>query len=362
MPEPLQICVLDAIDCANLSGTFNRITIAANMCVSAARGRNTLIMYDSRRTLDSVQALARRLKSIEGPKTVVFLSDGFLIRQIESQIQDVIDAAIRANTVFESIDAGGLRAFLPGGEASSSITTTAQSFAARMRLDRDEASARQDALNALALDTGGHFLHNNNDLLAQLKKASQPSPVRYVLGYYSSNSARDGKFRKLVVKVNRPDVIVTARKGYLAPRGEEAFETAKNNDLNEALRISQDLKEIPVTMGYHITHLESSRTLVAVQTRIDLKKIRFHKRENRNQNIFTILTVVYDANGRYVDGWETRIDFNLTDPGFKNVMDEGLMAQARFQLEPGSYKVKAVVREAGETKLGSATKTIEIMD
>ncbi|MBZ5538298.1 MAG: VWA domain-containing protein [Acidobacteriia bacterium] len=362
MPEPLQVCVLDTIDCANLSGTFNRITIAANMCVSAARGRNTLIMYDSRRTLSSVQALARRLKSIEGPKTVVFLSDGFLTRQAESQIQEAIDAAIRANTVFEAIDTGGLRAYVPGGDASSSITTTAQSFAARMRMDRDEAAARQDALNALASDTGGHFLHNNNDLLAQLKRASQPSPVRYVLGYYSTNSTRDGKFRKLAVKVNRPDVAVTARKGYLAPRGEEAFETAKNNDLDEALRIAHDLKEIPVTVGYHITHLEPSRTLLAVQTRIDVRKIRFHKRENRNQNIFTILTVVYDANGRYVDGWETRIDFNLTDPGFKNVMDEGLIAQARFQLEPGSYKVKAVVREAGETKLGSATKTIEIMD
>ncbi|HEX9137379.1 MAG TPA: hypothetical protein VF905_10610, partial [Nitrospirota bacterium] len=177
-----------------------------------------------------------------------------------------------------------------------------------------------------------------------------------------TNAKRDGSFRKIAVKVNQPGVTVSARKGYFAPKGEEAFELAKNEDIREALRTAEDLKEIPVTVGYNVTHPDPAHTLVAIQTRIDVRKIHFQKRENRNRNIFTIVTVVYDSNDHYVEGKETRIDFNLTDPSYRNVMEEGLHTQASFRLEPGSYTLKTVVREAGETKLGSATKTIEIMN
>jgi hypothetical protein len=72
------------------------------------------------------------------------------------------------------------------------------------------------------------------------------------------------------------------------------------------------------------------------------------------------VTVIYDANKRFVDGRETQINYNLTDPNFKNVLQEGLKHQTSFSLEPGKYTVKTIVREAGETKLGSTTRPLEV--
>jgi VWFA-related protein len=360
--DAFDVAVNDTIRCARLENVPNAADIAANMVKATSRSMNAEITDDSRRTLYALQALARRLRAIEGQKLVVFLSGGLLTQEIISQLQDAIDAAIRANTIIDSIDAAGLSATPPGGDASSSLPVSLQAASIRPRLDSEERFAKEDALNAMAVDTGGTFFRNSNDLLGLMQTAISRTQVSYLLGYYSTNTKRDGSFRKIAVKVNQPGVTVSARKGYFAPKGEEAFELAKNEDIREALRTAEDLKDIPVTVGYNVTHSDPAHTLVAIQTRIDVRKIHFQKRENRNRNIFTIVTVVYDSNDRYVEGKETRIDFNLTDPSYRNVLEEGLLAQASFRLEPGSYRLKTVVREAGETKLGSATKTIEIMN
>lgn len=356
------VAVRDTIRCDALEGIPDAIEIAKSLVLSTAKSKATEITEDTRRTLYSLQALARRLRAIEGQKVMVFLSDGLLIRDLEFQVQDAIDSMIRANTVVHTLDVAGLDATPLGGDASSSIFTTAESRPVRMRLQSIERSANEDMLNALASDTGGSFFHNNNDLLSQLRNAVAQTQVTYLLGYYSTNPKRDGKFRKITVRVNRPEVLVSARKGYFAPKGDETFEAEKNADIQEALHSAEDLKEIPVLVSYHVTHNDPARSLVSVQTRIDVKQIRFQKRESRNRNVFTIVTIVYDSNNRFLDGKETRIDFNLTDPNYHNVMQEGLRAQSNFQLEPGNYKVRTIVREAGETKMGSATKTIEILN
>jgi VWFA-related protein len=358
--DPYQVAVTDTIHCAGLEGLPNAAQAAGQMVVAVAGARSAEITDDSRRTLYALQTLARRLRAIEGPKVVMFLSDGMLTLDIQDQIQTAIDNAIRANTVIHTINAIGLDATPLGGDASRPSMGSFTTMALRSLLEMEERNAVQDAMNALASDTGGTYFHNNNDLFGQMKSSLDRAQITYILGYYPENTQRDGKFRKLVVRVNRPDVVVTARKGYYAPKGEEAFEAEKNADVKEALQNAQDFKDIPITVGYNITHPDASHAIVAVQTHIEVRKIHFQKRENRNRNIFTIVTVIYDSNDHYIEGRETRIDFNLTDPNYKNVMDEGLVAQASFRLAPGNYRVKAIVREAGETKLGSATKTLEI--
>ena len=360
--DPYQVAVTDTIVCEGLQGVPNAAQVAGSMVLGAAQSRSAEIVDDSRRTLYALQALGRRLRAIEGPKIVAFLSEGLLTLDIQDQIQAAIDNAVRGNTIIYTINAVGLDATPPLGDASQPFQGSLTSAGFRSTLAIEERNAVQDAMSALASDTGGTYFHNNNDLLGLMKSSIERARVTYLLGYYPKNTQRDGKFRKIVVKVNRPDVVISARKGYLAPKGDETFEAEKNEDIKDALQSSEELKDIPVIVGYNITHPDASRALVAVQTHIDVRKIHFQKRENRNQNIFTIVTVVYDSNDRYVEGRETRIDFNLTDPNYKNVMQEGLVAQASFRLDPGNYKVKAVVREARETKLGSATKTIEIMN
>jgi hypothetical protein len=197
-------------------------------------------------------------------------------------------------------------------------------------------------------------------MLGQMKSVANSTQVNYVLGYYSTNTKRDGKYRKISVKVKRPRTVLSAQQGYFAPKWEEAFRQGKNEDIEGALQAAEDLKEIPVALSFNVTRSDSTHSSVDVQTRIDVSKIRFEKKENQSQNVFTIVTVIYDAGKRFVDGRETQIKYNLADPIFKNVLQEGLKHQTSFSLEPGKYKVKTIVREAGEIKLGSRTQALEV--
>lgn len=347
------IALADTLNCTGISGP-GAVETATNLVLGLAQARASEIRDESRRTLYAIQTLTRRLRAIEGPKRLVFLSDGMLTLDLQDQIQSAIDNAIRADTIVDTINALGLDATSVVGDLSQPAFNST--------LNNEERFVVQDTMSALASGTGGTYFHNNNDLFGLMQSAINRSDVSYVLGFYSTNDAHDGKFRKLVVKVSRPNVVVTARKGYFAPKGDETFEAEKNEDVREALDSADDFKDIPVSISYNITHDEGAQASVAVQSHIDVRKIHFHKSEDRNQNVFTIVTVVYDANHRFVDGRETEIDFNLTDPNYRNVMEEGLTAQARFRLPPGTYHVRTVVREAAETKLGSASKAIELVN
>ena len=309
----------------------------------------------SRRLLSSLQTLTRRLSAIEGPKELLFLSTGFLLGvpitgELEYEMNRAIDSAIRANTVIDSVNAAGL---VPDISASSRLP---ESDAADFRF------AREDPLSALATETGGKLYHNSNDLFALMQTAIRRSSVNYILRFYSSDERHNGQFHKLVVKVDRAGVSVAARKGYFAPKGEESFEALNSETIRDALEAAQELKGVPVALSFNITHEETPESLVEVRTRIDVKKMRFRKEKNRNQEIFSMVTIVYDSNHQFVDGREARLDFSLTDPHYQDILRAGLVWAARFKLPSGHYMVKTVVREAGESKLGSAVGTLDVLN
>ncbi len=281
---------------------------------------------------------------------------------LNNDLQRAIDGAIRSNTIIHFIDSAGLEAMSPAGDAASSGPPGTSTSGAWSRLQMSARLAMEDAPAMLANDTGGAFLHNNNDLAGLMKSALTRTQVTYLLGYYSTNSARDGKYRKIVVKVNRPAVGISARKGYYAAKGDEILQVEKNDEIQEALRNPEEQKDIPIFLSFNVAQNESSRSLVAVHTRVDVRKIQFVKKQHRNLNVFTIVTAVYDSNDRFVEGKQKEINFNLSDPNFRNVLSEGLLSQVNFELSPGSYHIRVVVREAGETKLGSTTGTIDVMD
>ncbi len=354
------VALTETIRCAHLQGMPDAVQTATNMVLGFARSSASQIQDESRRTLYSIQTLTRRLRAIEGPKRVVFLSDGMLALDLQDQIQSAIDSAIRADTIVDTINARGLDATSAVGDLSQHTSRSAALVGTYAALNTEEQLSLQDTMSALASGTGGTYFHNNNDLFGLMQSAVNRANVSYVLGYYPANDARDGKFRKLVVKVDRPGVVVSARKGYYAPKGDEAYIAEKNEDIKEALESADDVTDIPVTLSFNVTHEDPRTALVAVETRIDVRKIHFQKRENRNRNTFAIVTVVYDSANRFVDGKETDVAFNLTDPNYKNVMKEGLLSLAKFNLPPGDYRVRTVVRDAAETKMGTATKTIDL--
>jgi VWFA-related protein len=358
----IDIAIPGTIECANLYREADPVGVAQSAIIAASDRRTQRIINDTRSTLDTIHELVTQLQAIPGRKTVAFLSDGFLgIQEIPFQLQNDINAASQANTVFFTIKTTGLEVVPAGGDISDPIRIN-EGDEARVysTLESEGRFRSEDPLYSLADGTGGTFLYNSNDMLAQLNTVTESTEVSYVLGFYSTNTKQDGKYRRVSVRVKRPHTVLFAQQGYFAPKWEEAFRQGKNEDIQGALQASGNLKEIPFSMSLNVTGADSTQSTVEVQTLIDVGKIRFRKRENRNKNVFNIVTVIYDDKKRFVDGRETQINFDLSDPLFKNVMEDGLKNRISFSLEPGKYTVKTIVREAEEMQLGSNTKKLKV--
>ena len=160
--------------------------------------------------LNVVRALSNGLARMAGPKTVVFLSDGFILQQEEDTLRDATGMANRAGAHFYTIDARGLNK----GSASSAIIDQAAAFDSGGPSNRFD--MQEDGINALAVDTGGIAIHNENNFGRALDLIQHDAATYYVIGYTPANQTFDGKYRKIDTSVNRPGVKVRARRGYLA--------------------------------------------------------------------------------------------------------------------------------------------------
>ncbi|HEX5474077.1 MAG TPA: VWA domain-containing protein [Vicinamibacterales bacterium] len=160
-------------------------------------------------TLSVVRVLSHGLARIPGPKTVVFISEGFFLQDMESELQDATGEANRAGAHFYTIDARGLNK----GSASSAIDQATAFDAAGPSVNFD---LQTDGTNALAVDTGGLAIRNENNFGRALDTIQQDAGTYYVLGYTPANQSFDGKYRTISVSVTRPGLKVRARRGYLA--------------------------------------------------------------------------------------------------------------------------------------------------
>ena len=132
---------------------------------------------------------------------------------LEQDFRTLLQRANRANVSFYTVDPRGLAVF----DEDLSLRR-----ATNISADRAMLQSRQTALRELAENTDGVAVVNTSDLDGALRRALADIGLYYLMGYYSTNTKLDGRFRKLTVRVKRPGVAVRARPGYLAPTEEEA--------------------------------------------------------------------------------------------------------------------------------------------
>lgn len=160
-------------------------------------------------TLASVEALSNGLARMEGPKTVVFLSEGFVAERLEASMRAAVGDAARAGAHFYTIDARGLN-------TGALATLVDRPYAENSAGPASHFDTQADGINSLAVDTGGFAIRNENNLARALDQIQQDAGVYYVVSYTPSNAAFDGKYRRIDVNVDRTGVKVRARRGYLA--------------------------------------------------------------------------------------------------------------------------------------------------
>jgi VWFA-related protein len=140
----------------------------------------------ARASVETLDELAKGLSQMPGPKTLVFFSDGFGLGKLEGTLRTTVGRMNRAGARIYAVDTRGL------------------------------AGPPADTINSLAVDTGGFVIFNENNIGRALDEIAADTSVYYVLGYQPANTKYDGRYRRIDVRVQRPDVRVRARKGYLA--------------------------------------------------------------------------------------------------------------------------------------------------
>ena len=167
------------------------------------------IQQSTIQTLTALHALASGLAKMPGPKTIVFLSDGFVVQELETTLHQVVGQTARAGARIYAIDVRGLNRGRGAGIIDQMQVD--DPYGAQVQFD-----LQADAPNSLAVDTGGWMIRNENNIGRALDAVARDAGRYYVLGYQPTNAVFDGRFRAIKVGVKRPGLRVRARRGYLA--------------------------------------------------------------------------------------------------------------------------------------------------
>jgi hypothetical protein len=216
-------------------------------------------------------------------------------------------------------------------------------------------------LAELAYGTGGTFFHNSNDLDEGFRRVATRPEYFFILGFSPQNLKLDGTLHNLKVTLkNASKVTLQARRGYYAPKHiADPAETAKR-EIEEALFSREELHDLPVEM--HTQFFKSSDELakVTVLVRVNAKQLRFRKAEGRNRNDLTIASALFDRNGNYVAGIEKHLEMRLKDDTLENKLRSGLTVKTNFDVKPGTYLVRLVVRDTEGQLMSAENGSVEI--
>jgi VWFA-related protein len=355
----IQVATEDALACAYRRDR-QMLAAAQALAESTASGVLNQSDHESRITLGIVRDAVRHISLMPGQRTILLLSPGFLTPQMESEYLDLIDRALRSQVIVSALNGRGLYTVDPLGDISQNGPANEFASLSRAQYAAASATAEEEILHDLAYGTGGSFFHNNNDLDAGFRYIATAPEYSYVLGFSPQNLKLDGRFHDLKVTVkNGQKLAIQARKGYYAPKHvADPAEEAKQ-EIEDALFSQEELHDLPVDLRTQFFKPNDLDAKLAVLVHVDVKKMHFRKAEGRNQNNLTIVSGLFDRNGKFITGNQKILDMHLKDETLANKLGSGITVKSSFDVKPGSYLVRLVVRDA-EGQLSAANGAIEI--
>ena len=336
-----------------------------------------IVLQDATRLMNSQEAqneevlrgleqAVRRIALLPGQRSVIFVSPGFLFFHLEAQIADITERALRSKVVVNTLDPRGVYVAIPGGVASQQtvvIPTNAALAGWKDQLIRDGYSLAEDVLYGLASDTGGLFFHNNNDLDQGFRQVGTLSEAFYVLAFTPPDLKPDGQFHKLRVSlVNPKGFTVQARRSYFAPIPSEDAAARASEEIVDAAFSQDQLRELPIDVRTQFYKVNESDVRLAVVTHLDLSAVRFLKEQDRNLNDLTFVTVLFDRDGKLVTGKEKKVLFRLRDATLARLTQSGISLKMEFDVKPGTYLIRQIVRDSQAGRLSGLTRTVELPD
>jgi len=362
-PQALAAATQDAVACMQLDTSMPGTTSTAQTMAQAAAAHE-LVMgeTETRLSLIAVHDYIRRMASMPGQRSLVLVSPGFLVLDDHRSDEiDLMDRAIRANVVISALDARGLYALVPGGDASQ---PSGNLGSLRLRTQYQQASALQneDVMLELADATGGIFIHNSNDLEGGFTRIDIPPEYYYMIGFSPQNLKFDGSYHNLKVTLarNYKGFTLQARRGYYAPRHEENAAQEAKRELEEALFSREEWHDIPASLETQFFKSSDEKAKLSVVARVDVRTLAFRKVDGRNVNTLTVVSGIFDRNGNCISVIEKTIDLHLKDETLAHRLAAGMTVKTPFDVAPGGYFVRLVVRDAEGQKMAALNGAVEI--
>ncbi|HEX3646352.1 MAG TPA: VWA domain-containing protein [Vicinamibacterales bacterium] len=321
-------------------------------------------IFSTDRRLDALQTLADQLSGIEQKKSVIYFSSGMSQQGTDNQVQlrRTVDRANRANVSIYAADMRGLQAMVPGGDATQGSRRGTSTFSGdSARNQFSSMAASQDTLSTMAEDTGGRAFFDSNSFGAVFDKVVDDTSAYYVLGYSSTNPARDGRFRRIKVRLKRTDLKLEYRSGYYAPRD---FAHSSKDDREQQLQ-DQLLSDLSATdlSAYVSTayfRLADNRYFVPLSVIVPGYQIPITKTTSKDKATVDVLGVVRDQQRRPVG--RIRDTVKLSTEAADELAKKTVQYETGFEMPPGKYRVKIVVRENQDGAFGSYETDIIVPD
>jgi VWFA-related protein len=307
------------------------------------------------RELYALRAVSKALEKITEKKSLLYFSGGISRDGIENQasLRAAINAAVRANLSIYSVDTRGLQAISPLGDASTGSLRGSGAYNGGALLNNMNANfASQEVMATLSSDTGGKAFFDSNDFAPAFAQVQRDTSDYYAIGFHSTNPARDGKYRKLTIKINRPGIKLEYRPGYYAPADfKHSGHEDRERELEEQLTSDLPATDMAVYLDALYFRLDENRFYVPVSLIVPGSQIPFVKGGDKDKATLDIIGEVVDEVKRTIGSARQTVKLNL-DPTLQ-ARQRNIEYTTSFNLPPGKYHLKFVVRENQTGRMGS---------
>jgi VWFA-related protein len=315
-------------------------------------------IFNTDRQLAALETAAKMLGNLNEKKVLVYFASGLRLQGInnQAQLQAFTNAAIRANVVLYSVDARGLVASAPMGDATQGSPGGSGMYSGSSALAAQANFAKtQDTLWTLAADTGGKALLDNNDLALGIVQAEQSISNYYAIGYYTTNTSPDGKFRRIKITLNNNlAATLNFRQGYYAGKTFNKFTTAdKERQLEDAFMLGDPITDLTIRMEVNYFQLNRAEYFVPVAVKIPGSELALARHGGAEHTVIAFMTEVKDEYGATVTNVRDKVDIKLTGETAAQLNAHPIQYETGFTLLPGTYTLKTLARDEETGRIGT---------
>ncbi|MDE3197174.1 MAG: VWA domain-containing protein, partial [Acidobacteriota bacterium] len=363
----------ESSDLAGLSGNGGDSSSGEDTGSAFNADETEFNIFNNDRKLITLQSAAKMLAPYPEKKALLYFSSGLeqtqgsagLGNDNQAQLESAVNAAKRANVAFYPIDARGLIATAPAGDATSAAGRGTSAFTGSAVSGRQQSRDNsQETLSTLASDTGGKLFVDDNDLSLGIRQARDDISSYYILGYYSTNGKLDGKYRRVSVKLNNNiQAKLEYKSGYFGDKVFRKFSSSdKESQLEQALMLGEPITDLTVSGELNYFRLARDRYFVPFSVKIPGSEIALAKSRGAAQTELEFIGQLRDEHTKLVGVVRDGVKIKLAEQTAAQLASRPIAYDTGFVVPPGKYKLKFLTRENETGKMGTYDRDFTVPD